>query len=445
MRTPIKIQHWGSLIVSVVVVTSIFGQESCRLEERFLPGYEYTVTSQLSLLGELTVPLDKGKSERVKISGSSRIEYAERIRPPEEMTSAPKVLRSYKFIEFERTVGDDHRKMTLRPEVRRVVVLKGQRSKVIFSTDGPLTWGEMDMIRTDLLLPSLAGLLPGSDATVGKTWDASDTAVSELTDMEVTKGKLHLRLDAITDRNALFNGRGIAEISFAGKLDGVNEDGPTSQDLSGKLYFDVKDRYICYLSLKGVQFLLDEKGKAPGRIEGTFTLKREAPTRHPDLSNEAIEKLKLDPTEENTMLLFLDPEFGVKFIHPRRWRVSRVSNGLITMDEVHGNGLLLTISPKPIATEKFVAEAKESLLKLKADLRQIGNTHHLGKEDELDFFSIEADIGKERKMMDYYIIRQPNGGATIAAALLASGKLEPRKEVEAIARSLEITRPLKDK
>jgi hypothetical protein len=43
--------------------------------------------------------------------------------------------------------------------------------------------------------------------------------------------------------------------------------------------------------------------------------------------------------------------------------------------------------------------------------------------------------------MDYYVVHQANGGATLAARLLSTDA-EVRKEVEGIARGLTITKKL---
>ena len=52
-----------------------------------------------------------------------------------------------------RKMGDDPQESTLRPGVRRLVVLRSRSAKVPFSPDGPLTWGEIDLIRTDVFNP----------------------------------------------------------------------------------------------------------------------------------------------------------------------------------------------------------------------------------------------------------------------------------------------------
>ena len=45
-------------------------------------------------------------------------------------------------------------------------------------------------------------------------------------------------------------------------------------------------------------------------------------------------------------------------------------------------------------------------------------------------------MGSQKATMDYYIVRQANGGATVAARLLTA---DLQKDVERIARSVTIT------
>ena len=48
----------------------------------------------------------------------------------------------------------------------------------------------------------------------------------------------------------------------------------------------------------------------------------------------------------------------------------------------------------------------------------------------------------QRVVMDYYVVRQPRGGAVLAARLLAADLVTVRKEVNQIARSITITRAI---
>jgi hypothetical protein len=46
-------------------------------------------------------------------------------------------------------------------------------------------------------------------------------------------------------------------------------------------------------------------------------------------------------------------------------------------------------------------------------------------------------------MLDYFVVRQASGGATLAARLLPADQATMRKEVEAIARSVRVTKTIK--
>ena len=138
------------------------------------------------------------------MAGKSSIEYDERILPVDAKLADHKSLRLYKRIDFSRTIGDQKQEMTVRPEVRRLVIMRKVQAKVLFSPDGPLTWGEIDLLRTDIFLPSIAGLLPATPVKPGDRWKVSETAVLELTDMEkITEGDLTCKLEEET----ILNGR----------------------------------------------------------------------------------------------------------------------------------------------------------------------------------------------------------------------------------------------
>ena len=109
-----------------------------------------------------------------------------------------KTIRMYRQIDFRRQVGNIPQLSTLRPEVRRLVLLRKGLLKVPFSPDGPLTWGEIDLVRTDVFTPALAGLLPTGPVAVGARWKAADSAVRELTDLaRIDDGGLDCRLEQV--------------------------------------------------------------------------------------------------------------------------------------------------------------------------------------------------------------------------------------------------------
>ncbi len=423
------------------------------LRESFTPGYQYHVGTRVDISGTLTPPAPKPgpagagtgaatPPKPVTVTGQSAMEYDERFLGADAQTA--RAIRIYRTIDLHRRIGEQPQESTLRPAVRRLVVLRNQKAKVPFSPDGPLTWGEIDLIRTELFTPSLVGLLPDRPVKPGDRWQASPTAVSELTDLEkVEEGSLECRLDEI----APLAGRRHARVSISGSVRGVNEDGPTRQQIDGYFYFDLESNHLGYLSFKGVHLLLDGAGKESGRIEGRFTLTRQpnlpANQRPTELSDAALRGIALEPNADNTLLLYDNPELGVRLVYPRRWHIGIVQGRQVVLDEVNGNGLLITLDPLTrIPTgQQYLSESREYLEKQKAKLIRVTPPRKLqAAPQELEHFSVDVEMAGQQAAIQYYVARQANGGATMAARLLPRDAAELQREVERIARSVTITR-----
>src|SRR5262245_20616963 len=159
--------------------------EPVKLIEKAAPGSEYRVFSSTSFDGYLLIPVEKGKPpERIPVRGKSTIAYAERILKADPREADHKPLRAYEKTNFQKTARDRTDEMTLRPAVRALVMMKRGDKKLPFSPVGPLMWGELELVRTDLIVPALAGLLPDRAVRPGDTWTASRGAAVELTDLE---------------------------------------------------------------------------------------------------------------------------------------------------------------------------------------------------------------------------------------------------------------------
>src|SRR5262249_18295988 len=157
-------------------------------------------------------------------------------------------------------------------------------------------------------------------------------------------------------------------IAFNGTVRGTNEDGPNRQTLDGYLYFDLESNHVSYLYLKGLSVLLDKDGREVGRIEGRFVLSRRAHTRRRELSDARLKGVSLEPNAENTQLLYDNPDLGVRFQHPRRWRVASVRGPQVALDGADGSGLLVTVEALkrlPSGTQ-FLTESRDWLAGQKA-------------------------------------------------------------------------------
>jgi hypothetical protein len=418
--------------------------EPVRLREAFPAGEQYHVAIREEAAGELKLPAeDKNKPAPppVKVHGRGALEYDERILDPGTAENpAPRTLRVYRRVELERTVDDQAQDSTLRPAVRRLVLLRNGHREVAFSPDGPLTWAEVHLVSKDVFTPALAAaLLPDRPVTPGDRWPAKPSAAEELTDLEQIRGGLECRFEEVTS----LNGRRLARVHFAGDVRGVGEDGPSRQQLDGFYYFDLESSHLSYLSLKGVHALLDKTGQEAGRVEGQFTLTRQAHARCPELADEAIRGLALEPTADNTLLLYESAELGVRLLHPRRWRMQAARGRQLFLNDPNGNGLMLTLeTPASLPTAAaYLAETREFIAKEKGKvLRADGPRRLQGPPDEVDQFGLDAEMGGRRERLEYYVVRQPAGGATAAARLVPGGDLAAaQRDVERMVRGVRVT------
>ena len=349
--------------------TRAAGQETVTLAENFRPNHAYKVDVRVQLQGKLAIPQGKDKAPQLlPVVGASRLTYDERVLEPDEANSQ-KTVRSYREVEFRRMVGNIVQDAGIRPSVRRLVVIRANDRRAPFSPDGPLTWGEIDVVRTDVFNPTaVPGLLPAGPVKTGQKWPASPAAVAELTDMEkVDEGGLTVEYQGV----AASDGKRMARLRLSGTVRGVNEAGPNRQKLEGTAFFDLDAKLLTYLSVKGTHELLDgTTGMTTGSIDGHFVMTRTPLAQQPsDLSDASLRGLALKPDAENTLLLYDDPGLGVRFLYPRGWRVGAVQGKQLTLDHARlGGGILVTVEPaaKTPSAEDYLRETTAFLEKEKA-------------------------------------------------------------------------------
>jgi hypothetical protein len=428
-------------VLLLLLATPALADPPVRLRETFAIDYQYHVSCRVNLTGQLTVPADsdKEKPTTVEVRGASAIEYDERVLQNSTAEKpAPKTLRLYRRVDLQRTVGDKPQEATVRPSVRRMVILRTGHREVPFSPDGPLTWAEIDLVRTDVFTPALATLLPDKPVSPGDRWPAGAAAIEELTDIEkVEEGGLECRFDEITN----LAGRRLARIRFSGTIRGVNDDGPNKQTLDGYFYFDLGSNHLSYLSLDGTSFLLDKDGKTTGQVKGQFVLTRQANTASADLGDDVLRRLAVEPNADNTQLLYDNPDLGVRFLYPRRWHVGQIRGRQVTLDEPAGNGMMIsveTLKDTPTAAE-YLAENKAFLVKQKSEILATDPPRRLsGPPNELEQFGLDVQMDGQKVRMEYFVARQLEGGVVVAARLLPRDLANVRGDVERIVRSLQV-------
>src|SRR4051794_15232503 len=77
-------------------------EEPVRLQEQFPPGYQYHVSTRVELSGTLTLPPEKGQAapKPLPVTGTSAIDYDERVLAADASGVVQKSLRLYRRIDF---------------------------------------------------------------------------------------------------------------------------------------------------------------------------------------------------------------------------------------------------------------------------------------------------------------------------------------------------------
>jgi hypothetical protein len=429
-------------ILSIVLLTSSMPAvaqtgDAVRLSEAFTKDSQYHVACQVEITGTLTIPGKEKQAspQSLKIAGKSAIKYDERVLQVGADRRVERTVRQYRQLEFERRVGEDDQQSKLRPEAHRLVILRHNQYEVPFCPSGPLTWGEIELVRTDVFVPALQGLLPKDAVRMGDRWQPDTTAIQELTDLEkIDKADFTCTLEKITT----FLGKRHAHVNFEGKVQGVGEDGNARHELRGSYYVDLDANFLSYVYVKGTHHLLDKAGNPTGKIEGTFVITR-TPTPHSnELSDAALRGLTLEPNADNTQLLFEHPQVGARFQYPRNWRVAGANDKQIGIDEKRGSGLLITLSPAASTPNgaQFYQETLQFLTKQQAKILRSDKTREL--PGGVETFAFEAEINKEKVILLYYTKRQGGQGATFAARILPADLVEVHRDTERIVRSLQL-------
>ena len=417
-------------------------QDAVRLVEKFDPASPYRVELKVTMSGRLTLPAKKGQpAEAVAIEGNSTLTYDERPLTADE-PKTDKAIRAYRGIDFKRTIGDKEQKASIREGVRRMVVLRSEKGKKApFSPDGPLLWSEIDVVKHDIFTPVLvAGLLSKDDVKPGDKWTANAAAIAELTDLDtLDEGGIAVEFASVVTLNQ----RKLAKLAITGTVRGTNEDGPTRQKLDGTAYFDLEAGRLTYLKLNGVHEMLGDDGKAIGRIDGTFTMTRTASKDFDDISDAKLVGKDLKPTAENSLLLYDNPDLGVKFLYPRRWRVGVVQGRQLTLDEPRGGGILLTVeaTDRLPTVEKYQDEVKAFLAKQQAKIAPIAlPVRGAEKPIRIDRFGVDAEFKTGKVRLEYAVTSGPKGGVLVAARLPVEDAAELKVDLERILKQLEVTK-----
>jgi len=428
-----QIFTWVFLLVSAQPLPA-----EALVEERFQVGQGWKVKSRSEISGTLHLPAPGGKSTRsLLVNGESALEYEEAILAMGNGGGVNRSVRLYKRADLKRKMGDQNQSSGIRQQVRKVVVVRQGSQEVPFSPDGPLTLNEIEMVRTDLFTPALAGLLPGKVVAPGASWEAKPEALRELTDLvRVDEGKLECTLAEFQN----IQNQQVARIRFSGKVTGANQDGPCTQELDGQAYFDLNSKHLAYLSLNGKHMLPGGVGYPASTLQGRFVLTRERLEGPGELGAVQPGDSKFEPGEDNTLLVEELPNLRLEY--PRRWKFIQGGVRQITLDGADGSGVLITLEPAGRVPAAAVYQAESRTFLEKGGHRVVGGETPQMLSAEVARFTLEAEKDGKRIHLEYYVRNTQLGGILLAARFPGDFR-NARPDLERLVRRTVITNPIK--
>jgi len=231
---------------------------------------------------------------------------------------------------------------TLRPENRLVAVEIVGGKETLFSPRGPFNWEELDLVSTVGESLPLDQLLPGKPVKIGESWKISEDTVALLLALEeITSNSLQMVLKEVTPEFARFE--------LAGKAEGRLYGASNQFSLTAKCRFDRRSGRIDWFAMRLKQSR--DIGVVEDGLDATVLVqvkinRMEASEK---LGDAALADLNLKPTDDLTLVRYLQSGGGCQLTHDRSWFVIGATRDY---DEFHrldrGQDIgLCKISPQP--------------------------------------------------------------------------------------------------
>jgi hypothetical protein len=300
--------------ITLCVFGGIDARAAHELKESPTSRRVYGIGSRLEVKGQVETSVGEGKATAHTLHVTAAHRYRERRmsgtgRDAETLRS----LRDYADAEAKIEIGGETTSSRLR-ENRRRIVARGQRSGVTFySPTGPLTYGELELLRTPGDSLAVIPLLPPKGMEVGETWSTDSWVIQTLTGTDaMVKGDLTCKLETVQ--------AGVAKVTFQGSLEGATAGASTNVEVSGHYLFDLQQGYWKHLEV--VQKEKRTVGAVtPGlSVEAVVVVERAPAQDQETLNDGAIAQIPLEPAESVMLLDFRSP-WNVRFSHDRDWHV----------------------------------------------------------------------------------------------------------------------------
>lgn len=433
-----------------VLCAPVYAQTPLRVE-RLKIGDVYSVTTRGKMDGRLELPGQGGRPARqVPIVGSAHVVFRERVLRSGPNGALDRIFRIYDDADYQRKIDDQEQETKLRSAIRGVVVDFAGLELRPFSTDGSLTYAELEFLRTHPILPILEGFLPSQPVVVGAVWDVPRLAASHLLDVDpIRNGDLNCKYSGDID----FADKRLAQFAFAGSILGRTTEGEAKSEVVGAVYIDLATRRVHSLRAVGDRTMLGASNEPVGKIRVDYQITVRPNPNDGDLSDAIVGKLPAQPTAAELAVLYEHPGVGIRLRHPRGWMLANVEKGQFKLETKGGVVVLTPEPPGGTPTIKdYAAKVAQYLAKMEAaqDAQQRISVLNKSEPQEANNatgragnFRYRVKIGADERFLDYWVRETGRRGVTASARLTPDSLERLAMDVAGIVGSIEFFEPLK--
>jgi hypothetical protein len=324
-------RHAWTAAAMMVVAGIAAADETVTLQEKATPGVQRHVRVTLAVNGKMTT--EKGDQP---LAGQAVLQYPERVLEVDADGAPKKVIRYYGGARAKFMVAGEDIEHSLRQEVRMVVGERGESGCKLWSTGGPFTSDELEVVEDLLDVTRIPGLLPNKAVKLTEGWHIDKQVAQALCNLESVIGA---ELTGVY--KDLKDGKAIVEIK--GDAHGMQHGGEAKIKVQATLVYHVADAMV--ESLDWTQ--TDARAASPVAPAGGYKVRIEVKrdkSESPNLSDAAIAGLDLAGKAESKTLLFEGPNKRYRFLHPRDWHVTAARNNVVVMRCVRNNEFLGQLS-----------------------------------------------------------------------------------------------------
>ncbi len=390
----------GQLAIVVWLVAAhsaprLSAAERIELREQATDTQIRKVAVELTVSGKLFP--EPGPDKALKLAVDAHFDYSERrLAGTGREALSLRSIRHYNRARATIEAGEQLSNVGLRKSERLVVAAGQAEGLDLFSPSGPLTYGELELLRIPCDSLAMLALLPETAVEAGETWKGPDWALPLLTGVEsVEKGALTCKLESIQG--------GEATVHFSGNAGGATTGAAASVNFEGRLVFDRAQRCISRLEMTQ-----SEKraigAVSPGlNVAAKLVLTREAVAEPKRLTDPDLADLPLEPNAASRLLLFDSPAWNVQFYYDRRWHLFQQTSELALLRLLDKEGLIAQcnikklpdVEPgKHVSQEQFQADIERTLGK---NFQEFVQTEKLKLKDGLFVVRVVVAGTVERK------------------------------------------------